>query len=87
VPAKEIIIDTYLCEWSDYGSHEELKRIFSAIDGLAGFYMMYCKYIRAKNLHRLYAENKEAVNTDANGLDNRYSTAATYLKRFLENDF
>ena len=87
VPAKEIIINAYLREWSDYGSHEELKQIFSAIDGLAGFYMMYCKYIRARNLHRLYAGNMEAANTDALGLNDRYKTAAIYLKRFIENDF
>ena len=87
VPAKEIILDTYLREWSEYKSHGELKSIFSAIDGLAGFYMMYCKYIRARNLHRVYAKNKETINTDACGLNHRYSTAATYLKRFIENDF
>lgn len=87
VPAKEIIIDTYLREWLEYGSHKELKNIFTAIDGLSGFYMAYCKYIRARNLHLLYAENKDAKNTDALGLNDRYNTAATYLKRFIEKSF
>jgi hypothetical protein len=87
VPAKEKILDAYLQEWLEYGSHEELKKIFAAIDGLAGFYMMYCKYIRAKNLHLHYVENAEAINTDAMGLDHRYSTAATYLNRFINTNF
>lgn len=87
VPAKEIIINAYLQEWSEYGSYEELKTIYTAIDGLAGFYMAYCKYIRARNLHLSYVEKTEAISEDGLGLDRRYSTAATYLKRFIENDF
>ena len=86
-PAKEIIIDAYFREWSEYGSHEELKNIFTAIDGLAGFYMAYVKYIRARNLHLSFTEKTEAISADGLGLDMRYATAATYLKRFIANDF
>ena len=87
ISAKEIIIDTYLREWSEYGSRDELKNIFTAIDGLAGFYMAYVKYIRARNLHLSFAEKPEAISVDGLGLDRRYETAAIYLKRFIENDF
>jgi len=87
VPAKDIILDTYLREWLDYGSLEELKSIFTAIDGLSGFYMAYVKYIRTRNLHISFAENPEAISADGLGLDMRYATAATYLRRFIANDF
>jgi hypothetical protein len=89
VPAKEMIIDAYINEWLDYGSHEEIKNIFKAIDGLAGFYMAYVKYIRARDLHLAFAENIEtkAITADGLGLDKRYETVAIYLKRFIGNNF
>jgi hypothetical protein len=87
VPAKEIIIDTYLREWSDYASHDELKNIYLEIDGLAGFYMAYVKYIRARNLHLSYTGKADSIFADGLGLNKRYETAATYLKRFILNDF
>jgi 8-oxo-dGTP diphosphatase len=87
VAAKEMIIDTYLGEWLEYGSYKELKNIFMTIDGLAGFYMAYVKYIRARNLHITFTNKPEAISADGLGLDMRYSTAATYLKRFITNDF
>ena len=86
VQAKEIIIDVYLREWSDYGNYDELKNIFTAIDGLAGFYMLYCKYTRTRNLHRSYTGNPDSISADGLGLDKRYETAAIYLKRFLEKE-
>ena len=87
IPAKEIIVDAYLREWSEYGSHKELSNIFAAIDGLVEFYMTYVKYIRAKILHLSYAVKPEATSADGSWLDERYSMAATYLKRFIENNF
>jgi len=87
IPAKEIIIDTYVREWAEYGSYEEIKNIFTAIDGLAGFYMAYVKYIRARNLHISFAEKPEAISANGLGLYRRYETAAIYLRRFIENDF
>ena len=87
VSAKEIIVDAYLREWSEYGNQEELKNIFTAIDGLAGFYMAYVKYIRARNLHLSYVKKPEAISADGLGLDRRYETAAIYLRRFIENIF
>ena len=85
--AKEIIVDAYLQEWLEYGSHDEIKNIFTAIDGLAGFYMAYVKYIRARNLHLSYTRKTEMTSSDAVGLDRRHETASIYLKRFLENSF
>ena len=87
IPAKQIILDAYFQEWSEYGSQEELSGIFTAIDGLAGFYMTYVKYIRAKNLHLSYAVKPESTSPDSVWLDERYSMAATYLKRFIEYDY
>jgi len=87
VSSKEMIIDTYLGEWLEYGSREELNSIFRVIDGLAGFYMAYVKYIRARNLHFSFAVKPEAISADGLGLDMRYSTASTYLKRFIANEF
>ena len=84
---KEVIISAYLREWLEYGSHEELKNIYAAIDGLAGFYMAYVKYIRARNLHLLYSEKPEALSQEGMWLDMRYETAAIYLKRFIGNKF
>lgn len=85
--AKNIIIDTYLREWSEYGNHNELKSIFTAVDGLSGFYMAYVKYIRARNLHLSYVKTPEAITADGLELEKRYETAAIYLKRFINNDF
>ena len=87
IPAKEIITDAYLREWSEYGSHKELKNIFNAIDGLARFYMAYVKYIRTRNLHTTYAANPDAISADGLGLDMRYATAAENLKEFIEYDY
>ena len=83
ISAKEIIIDTYLREWSEYGNHNELKNIFNAIDGLARFYMAYVKYIRTRNLHMAYAVKPDAFIDDL-GMDRRYATASVNLKEFIE---
>jgi hypothetical protein len=87
IPANEIIMDAYFQEWSEYGSQEELRNVFKAIDGLAGFYMAYCKYIRTRNLHLSYAEDSGTISADGLGLDKRYETASIYLKRFINHDF
>lgn len=88
VRASEMIINTYLQEWVEYGSHEELKDIFTAINGLAGFYMAYVKYIRTRNVHvAAHSGKEEAISADGLGLDRRYETASEYLKRFIKNDF
>ena len=84
--ATEIILDAYLQEWSNYGDYDELITIFASVDRLAGFYMMYCKFIRAWNLHRSYITKPDLLSADGLGLDIRYATAATYLKRFIETD-
>ena len=86
VPATDIIINAYLKEWSDYGSHDQLKSLFAAIDGLAGFYMAYVKYIRARNAHIAFAKNPGAAPMDES-LDRRYETAAIYLREFIEHSF
>ena len=87
IPAKEKIIDTYVREWIDYGSYEEVNNIFTAIDGLAGFYMAYVKFIRARNEHLLYAGKTDEIPAAAGWLNNRYEISSIYLKRFLENNF
>ena len=87
VSAKDMILDTYLGEWLEYGSREELKNIFTAIDGLAGFYMAYVKYIRTRDVHLSFANNMEAIAAHCLEPNNRYATASTYLKRFIANDF
>jgi len=67
IPAKEIIIDAYLREWVEYASIEELKRIFSIVDRLLGFSVMFfLKYVRTKPS---YSE--------------RYKNFSLYLKRFI----
>ena len=85
--AKEIILKAYLREWSDYKTYNELTKIFASVDGLAGFYMMYCKFIRARDLHQSYTEKPDLISADGLGLDKRYETAAIYLKRFIKNEF
>lgn len=85
--AKEMIIDAYVQEWLAYGSHEEIKNIFSAVDGLAGFYMAYVKYIRARNQYLLYTEKSEKTSMDAIWMDERHNVAATYLREFIANNF
>jgi len=87
IPAKELIIDTYAREWLNYGSYEEISNIFSTIDGLAGFYMAYVKYVRARNEHLLYAGITEEIPAAVAWLNNRYETSSIYLKRFIENNF
>jgi len=87
VPAKEMIIDTYLGEWLEYGNREELKNIFTAINGLAGFYMAYVKYIKTRDVHLSFANNMEAIAAHCLEPNNRYATASTYLKRFIANEF
>jgi len=71
----------------DYGNYEELKNIFTAIDGLAGFYMAYVKYIRTRDVHISFDNNMEAIAEHCLEQNNRYATASTYLKRFIANDF
>ena len=85
--ARNTIVDAYLGEWSEYGSHDELKNIFALMSRLYGFYMLYCKYTRTRNLHRSYVANPNLISADGLGLDNRYATASTYIKRFIETDF
>ena len=87
VPTKEIIMDAYIREWLDYGSYEEIKNIFTAIDGLAGFYMAYVKYIRTRDVHLSFANNTEAIAAHCLEPNNRYATAATYLRRFIGNKY
>jgi len=87
IPAKQIIVDTYIREWLEYGCYEELKGMFEAVGGLAGFYMAYVKYVRARNLHLSFAGKEGVATGDAVGLDRRYETAAIYLRRFLEHNY
>ena len=82
VPAKEMIIDAYIRDWLNYGSYDEIKNIFTAIDGLAGFYMAYVKYIRTRDVHLSFTNNAEAIAAHCLEPNNRYATAATYLNRF-----
>ena len=84
---RNTIIDAYLDKWSEYGSRDELKNIFTLMNKLYGFYMLYYKYTRTRNLHRLYTTKFDSISADGLGLDNRYSTAATYIKRFIESNF
>jgi len=83
--ARNIIINAYLGEWLEYGNYEEIKKIFTLMVELYGFYMLYCKYTRARDLHRLYTTNPELISADT--LENRRETAAVYVKRFIEKDF
>jgi len=85
IPAKKIIVNAYIQEWLDYGSYEEIMKIFTAIDGLAGFYMAYVKYIRARNEH--FSFDDKTGKTRAAALDMRYSTTATYLREIATNNF
>ena len=86
--AKEIIIDIYLNQWLEYGSYEELKQAFTAVDRLQGFSVMFfLKYVRTKDMHLLFAGKAKALSAEGRALDKRYQNFALYLNRFLNDVF
>jgi len=85
--SEEAILDAYLREWSDYGSHEELRRIFKAVHRLKIFQITYfLKYIRTRYEHR-NAGRMEVLSVKSRGLDKRYENFAEYLNRFIDEDY
>ena len=88
IPAKEIIVDAYLREWSEYGSHEDLKSVFTAVDRLLGFNVMFfLKYIRTRDLHLANADKVDAISANSRALAKRYENFALYLNRFINDRF
>jgi len=89
IPAKDIVIDAYLQEWTEYANINELKEVFMVVDSLLGFSVMFfLKYVRTKHIHMLNAGKGEELPVKfRQDLDERYRTFAEYLKRFINDDF
>ena len=88
IPAKEIIVDAYLREWSEYGSHNELRDIFITINKLLVFHVtFFLKYIRTRMIHIECAGKVEPLSAESGWLDERYKNFALYLNRFIDEDF
>ena len=86
VPAKEVIVNAYLCEWAEYGSYEELKDIFEKIDRLYVFHVMFfVKYIRRRHEYLQYAGKADAISAESRWLDKGYENLALYLRRFINS--
>jgi len=87
IPAKEILLDTYLREWLAYGTYEELKLIFSILDDLKELFMAYVDYLWLKAIGSMCGEAIEAMSADGWLLERRiyYFTKVLYV--FLGKEF
>jgi len=90
ISAKKILIETYLNEWLEYGTQEELIKIFTVLDELKELFWAYTDYIWVENIHSASneaIETIEAMSADGWLLERRNCYFESVLRRFLEKDF
>jgi hypothetical protein len=87
ISAKKILVEIYLNEWLEYGTQEELIKIFMVLDGLKELFWAYTDYIWVENIHSASNEPIEAMSADGWLLEKRNYYFASVLRRFFEKDF
>ena len=87
IPAKEIIIDAYLSEWLEYGTYDELKRVFTILDDLKELFMAYADYLWVEDIYSAYDGPIEVMSADGWLLERRNYYFGVVLRRFFEKSF
>jgi hypothetical protein len=87
ISAKEILVETYVNEWLEYGTREELIKIFAALDELKELFWAYIDYIWVEDIYSASCEPIEAMSADGWLLERRMYYFESVLRRFIEKDF
>lgn len=87
IPAKNILVETYLNEWLEYGTLDELITVFTILDDLKDLFWAHIDYIWVKDIY--FACNKpiEAMSADGWLLERRIYYFKNVLRRFIDMDF
>ena len=87
IPSKNILVETYLNEWLEYGTQDELKTVFTILDDLKDLFWAHADYIWVKDIYSASNEPIELMSADGWLLERRIYYFESVLRRFIERDF
>lgn len=86
IPAKKILVESYLSEWLEYGTQDELNTVFTILDDLKELFMAYSDYIWVEDIYSESNEPIESMSADGWLLERRNYYFEKVLRRFIEKD-
>lgn len=87
ISAKNILVETYLNEWLEYGTQDELKAVFTILDDLKELFWAYTDYIWVEDIYSASNEPVETMSADGWLLERRNYYFESVLRRFINKDF
>jgi len=80
---KDMLADYYLNEWLDYGTHDELKRVYSSLAALRDLFFAIVDYDWALAVRRSCDNPINIMSADGWLFERRLSYFANVLRRFI----
>lgn len=87
IPAKKILLETYLGKWLEYGTQEELINVFTILGDLKELHMAYADYDWVKAIYSASNGAIEVMSADGWLLERRNHYFESILRRFFEKNF
>lgn len=86
IPAREMLIESYLNEWSIYGTRESLREEFEIIDALKELFMAFYDFHWLETIWNACGEDIDPLSADGWLLARRLHYFSSVLCRFIEKD-